>query len=174
MYKLIIFDVDGTLAEYKTGLILQGVAETIAALDPAIKLAIASNQGGVGLRYWMEANNFGKPEDYPTEYQAREHVGNVLEAIGIVDRCNTYLSFAYRSKKTGEWNPMPAASETDLQSWEHSWRKPEAGMLLRAMSDFGVSPDETLFCGDWQEDEDAAKTAACAFQYADEFFGRKP
>lgn len=170
MYKAILFDVDGTLAEYKTGAILKNVKETIQALPKDIKLATVSNQGGVGLNYWMRLKGFGIPSDYPTEQEIRNHVGNILKELDIVDRCFTYFSFAYQSKKSGEWNPEPLASETDLQSWQHSWRKPEPGMLLRAMQDFGVSPDETLMVGDWSEDELAANAAGCNFSFAKSFF----
>lgn len=171
-YKLIIFDVDGTLSEYKTRQILPNVRETLAVLPTGIKFAIASNQGGVGLRYWMETDKFGNAENYPTEWDVRAQIEKLLKELNL--EANTYLSFAYQSKQSGKWNPMPLASETDLESWRHDWRKPEAGMLLRAMSDFGVSPEETLFIGDWSEDEEASNAAKCAFQHADIFFGRKP
>lgn len=171
-YKLIIFDVDGTLSEYKTGQILPNVRETLAALPTGIKFALASNQGGVGLNYWMRTDNFGNPDNYPTEWDVRAQIEKLLKELNL--EANTYLSFAYQSRQSGKWNPMPLASETDLEFWRHDWRKPEAGMLLRAMSDFEVSPDDTLMIGDWSEDEEAALKAGCAFQHADDFFGCKP
>jgi FMN phosphatase YigB (HAD superfamily) len=58
-YDLIIFDQDGTLAEFKTGVILPGVREWFDEWrtlphDERPRLALASNQGGVGLRRWAD------------------------------------------------------------------------------------------------------------------------
>ena len=171
--KLLILDFDGTIAEFKTGAILPNVKETLASLPANVQIAIASNQGGVGLRHWMEVDNFGNSEAYPTESAIRSMFTDVLEELGIDAR--VYLCFAYQSKKTGAWSPTPInipADERARSCWQQSWRKPNAGMLVAAMEDFGVAPHDTLMCGDWQEDADAAKAANCNFEWADEFFKR--
>ncbi len=54
--KLVIFDVDGTLAEQFTLELLPGVEQFFQLLlqggcSQAPKAAIATNQGGVGMRY---------------------------------------------------------------------------------------------------------------------------
>lgn len=41
---------------------------------------------------------------------------------------------------------------------------------LIIFDNFEADPDETLFVGDRPEDEEAAKNAGCAFQWADTFF----
>jgi phosphoglycolate phosphatase-like HAD superfamily hydrolase len=43
-------------------------------------------------------------------------------------------------------------------------------MLLQAMEDAGVGPEQTLFAGDSDEDRAAAGAAGCAFIKAGEFF----
>jgi HAD superfamily hydrolase (TIGR01662 family) len=172
MPKLILFDLDGTLAEYKTGVILPNVRETLAALPKRQKLCVVSNQGGVGFRYWMETDGFGNAQNLPTEADARAHVAGVLKALKL--KCPAYLSFAYQSNKSGKWNPTPSASQTEsLENWRQDWRKPRAGMLTQAMIDFSVKPDDMLMVGDWNEDRLAAFEIGCAFQLAKDFFGRE-
>lgn len=49
-------------------------------------------------------------------------------------------------------------------------RKPNAGMLIEAMQAYHVSASETLYVGDRDEDEQAAKNAGCSFVWAKDFF----
>ena len=63
----------------------------------------------------------------------------------------------------------PKASIAEYR-FEDDRRKPGPRMLLEAMSDFEALPEETLFVGDRPEDEQAARAAGIAFQWADEFF----
>jgi phosphoglycolate phosphatase-like HAD superfamily hydrolase len=41
------------------------------------------------------------------------------------------------------------------------------------MEDAGVSPDETLFVGDFETDQQAAENAGVRFSWAEEFFTGK-
>jgi D-glycero-D-manno-heptose 1,7-bisphosphate phosphatase len=50
-------------------------------------------------------------------------------------------------------------------------RKPEPEMLLRLMRRFAAAPAETLFVGDMDRDEEAARRAGTRFMWAHEFFG---
>jgi FMN phosphatase YigB (HAD superfamily) len=43
-------------------------------------------------------------------------------------------------------------------------------MLIDLMQQFGVTPAETLYVGDREEDRDAAKRAGIRFMWAHEFF----
>jgi D-glycero-D-manno-heptose 1,7-bisphosphate phosphatase len=52
-------------------------------------------------------------------------------------------------------------------------RKPKPEMLLRLMRRFNVEPGETLFVGDMDKDEGAARAAGTRFMWAHEFFHRK-
>jgi HAD superfamily hydrolase (TIGR01662 family) len=169
-YKLVVFDVDGTLAEtYKTKL-LPGVGGWFERRPAEPGVAIATNQGGVGLRYWMEHEGFGNPKAYPTRdriiYRMR-----VLARLLRVPWKYVYVAFAYRNKK-GEAGPVPPEFAEDPY-WRHDWRKPEAGMIRQAMADQGVTASETLMVGDREDDRGAAELAGVAFMWADVFFGRR-
>lgn len=165
---LYIFDLDGTLADRETGALLPGVAEWFAAHRPDL-VAIATNQGGVGLRYWMERDGFGEPSAYPTEHDVNARVQTVVDAL--VTPAVPYVSLAYQSKKTGAWGPTPPGREDDPR-WSPWWRKPAPGMLLRAMADFGVPLSAVIFIGDSGEDRLAAEAAGVQYQHPNEFFGK--
>ena len=165
-WKLIVFDVDGTLAANNETELLPGVAAWREA-HPDQAITLCSNQGGVGLRLWMEEGGFGDPQQYPTEasINARlRHIANLMDT-------DYYVCFAYQSKKSGKWSPTPIGGEA-LIEWNPRYRKPAPGMLLRAMMDFGADPSDTLMVGDGDEDQQAAQAAGCRFTRADEFFGR--
>lgn len=167
--KLIISDVDGTLCHPHTTEFLPGVADFIALVRIARNapaLAIATNQGGVGLRHWMEQGSFGDPGRYQSEADALATCGEIAARIGA----RLYISFAYQSQK-GLWAPTPTQPLAP-EFWAHEWRKPAPGMLLRAMADAGAEPGETLFIGDSPEDQQAAAAAGCYFQWAQKFFSR--
>lgn len=176
--KLYLFDLDDTLSAFKTGEILENVKETIAQLPADAKCAIVHNSGGVGLRYWMEYEDFGRDtrHKYPNEQKAREHVKNVLAELGV--EWPVYFAFAYQSVSKGNWSPTPNAEDTeDIRCWEHSWRKPDAGMLLQAMEDAGfyieIEPRSSfLMIGDRPEDSLAAAKIDVPFIWAHEFFNR--
>lgn len=173
-YKLIIFDLDGTLADRDTGKLLDGVAEYFAPFrDDDIKygerFGISTNQGGVGLRYWMELDGFGDPKKYPTELDIDIRIGEVYEQIGFP--MYAAKAFRYQSKK-GNWSPAPPNSRNILV-WSKTWRKPHPGMLFHCMRQSDVTPDETLMVGDRLEDKEAAERAGCDFVWAWDFFDRE-
>jgi len=171
--KLILLDIDGTITEKWTSELLDGVAEWFG--DNKVPVALVTNQGGVGLNYWMVKDGFGSPEKFPTE---DEVVGRVIFIARKID-ARAYAAFAFQSKK-GNWSPVPGGHEGvntyepggHRSSWERDWRKPNPGMLLQAMADAGVTPADTLMVGDTESDRQAAENAGCAFAWADEFFGR--
>lgn len=179
-YDLIVFDLDGTLSEWKTGEILPGVAsyfDHIRHQAPTRTFAIASNQGGVGLRHWMTVGGWGEPETLPTQQDIETLIAGVMDTLGLSPDpqdgqllCRLYTCFAYISKK-GRSNPYPPDLHDDPR-WQPENRKPAPGMLIQAMADAGVSPDKTLMVGDRSEDRFAAERAGCYFVLADEFFGR--
>lgn len=168
--KLILFDMDGTLAEQNTGVIMPGVKEWFDA-NGWQHVMVATNQGGVGLRHWMETDGFGDPSQYPTSDMIQRHLTTVYEALGAV--LPTLVCYRYQSKKSGKWCPVPEEF-ADAQEWLQEWRKPAPGMLLEAMRLRGVGPEDTLFVGNGEEDKQAAEAAGCTFQSANAFFGRNP
>lgn len=156
MVKLIIFDVDGTLTTTKSGAtfrksaddwqLLPGRKEKLAALKAeGVRLAMASNQGGVAFGYMQQV-------DILTElHRTARLVG--MSAGGV------YVCYTH-----------PKASLTKYKMEDDDRRKPGSGMLLEAMQDFEASPDETLMVGDRPEDEQAARAAGVAFLWADQYF----
>jgi histidinol phosphatase-like enzyme len=172
--KLIIFDIDTTLTQKWTDDLLPGVAEYFQRNDlPHISLA--TNQGGVGLGYWMHKENFGNPDKYPTKNETMYRLIRLARSLDA----RLYVSFAYQSKK-GHWSPIPE-NQPDIiihtpgehySSWQSDWRKPSPGMLLQAIADANVIPSETLMVGDSDDDRLAAEAASCSFIYANAFFKR--
>lgn len=173
--KLVIFDVDGTLAETYTLNLLPRVQDFFrlvfqAGCPNSPRVAIATNQGGVGMRYWMETGKFGDPEKYPTEQSVEQRLRDLVSALGGNQDLPVYVAYSYRSKE-GDWAPVPPGKE-ELPRWSQAWRKPGPGMLLQAMQDAGAEPDETLFVGDSPDDQAAAQAAGCRFEWAGAFFSQ--
>lgn len=175
-YKLIIFDFDGTLVEFKTDVVLPNVVAFFTAmlqLDDRPKLAIASNQGGVSLHYWMKEGKFGEGKhlDYPTLEDAEARFNRFLDKKPIGIPLPIFVCYAYKSSK-GNWAVPPSFVDENDRNWWATYRKPEPGMLLDAMEHYGVAPQETLMVGDMDEDLHAANRAACHYMTADAFFNR--
>lgn len=170
-YKLIIFDVDGTLAELYSTRLLPGVMDWFNNKPEEVEIAIATNQGGVGLRYWMESEKFGKPGKYPTQTAVTDRLAQVAEKLGLAWE-DVYVAYAYRDKRRDEFGPTPPEF-SNTPYWRHDWRKPQAGMLRQAMADYGVEPEETLMVGDREDDRAAAEAAGCDFMWAAAFFKRE-
>lgn len=154
--RLYIFDADGTL-RYTTvpgqpcpnrpgeWALLPGVRERLAQIDwgPAgARFGVASNQGGVGLGYLTR------------EAAYRLLAETVEAAFGVP--------------------PPPGSIEmcTCAPFKNCDCRKPKPGMLLRLMRRFGARPEETLFVGDMDRDEEAARRAGTRFVWSHDFFGR--
>lgn len=169
-YKLIIFDLDGTLAPLDSSELYPD-ARAWMENNPTAQYVIATNQGGVGLRLWMEAEGFGEPGKYPTMEQWHKRL-DALYPFGVLVAPQVYICTRYQSKKSGKWSPVPYP-EQSLNQWRADWRKPEPGMLIAAMEEQRVAPEETLMVGDGAEDQLAAENAGCDFQWAWEFFGRE-
>jgi HAD superfamily hydrolase (TIGR01662 family) len=175
MFELVIFDLDGTLVETYTANLLPGVKEFFNLIfhvhcPQRPKLAIATNQGGVGMRHWMVTGGFGKPEKYPTRGEIVTRIQKVLAQSGADGSLAVYASYRYQNRQ-GKWAPVPP-QEAESQAWSENWRKPKPGMLLQAMADSGVDAATTLFVGDSLDDEAAAQAAGCAFIWAKDFFAR--
>lgn len=175
-HKLILFDIDGTLRDWETGGILPGVEAFINEHGGDHYFAFVTNQGGVGLRYWMERDGFGEPERYPTEELALNEIYEFLALLPPMGKGETeptlYICYAYQSKKSGKWSPVPDGKMLDPE-WSSDYRKPNPGMLLKAMADLNLEPGQCLMVGDKDEDYGAAEAAGCAFEWADQFFDRE-
>jgi hypothetical protein len=171
---------------------MPGVREWITRLDPADnEIALVTNQGGVGLRYWMESGGFGDPSKYPTEQEVMERLNIIRKALiaGTQFRCPIHVCFRYLSQK-GNWSPTPfdpssaeiaafADNDHDPQQmivdesslparWRKSHRKPEPGMLHDAIFDF--RPSRVVMVGNSEDDRKAAEAANAEYIDGDELF----
>lgn len=181
-YRLYIFDVDDNVAKRYSDELMEGVEDWFAfarQVGGGIRFAFATNQGGVGLRYWMEQGGFGDPSTYPTENSVNARLVIVRDRLfgGATVLPPIYVCFRYQSAK-GNWSPTPhditpaEAADEDLPGeWRKSWRKPAPGMLLQAMADAGVMPSATLFVGNGEEDRQTAAAAGCDFMFGKHLFG---
>lgn len=190
-FRLICFDVDGTLVEKWTDQLLPGVEtfftdyyiplymdSPVTRPHPAPHIALVTNQGGVGLRYWMETKDFGEPEKFPTKRSVQDRLDSISKQLGIWQHVTFHKSFAFQSK-TGEWGPTPYdPKDTSLgmktpTAWRPDRRKPAPGMIVDAMAAHGVSSkNDVLMVGDRPEDQGAAQAAGVGFIWADNFFNR--
>jgi HAD superfamily hydrolase (TIGR01662 family) len=166
MHKLVIFDLDGTLVESWTGDILPGRMEMIKHLRrQGVKIAVATNQGGVGLRYWMETEGWGEPTKYQNDLETILRLQDIQRLIGT--DIPMYTCFYYQTK-TRKPGPIPLGNEHHRR-WDPEYRKPRPGMLLEAMVHFSIRPDDTLMVGNGVEDARAAFNAGCDFMDIDQF-----
>lgn len=161
MYKLIIFDADGTLIDRDSGEFLPNVLETISNLSPDTGKAIATNQGGPACR------DAGWPwsDKYPTLIQVEEKYQAIADKIGAT----LYMSLAYKLKN-GKYIVPNGLHLEDLRG-SPNYRKPNPGMINYASQDFRMEKSEILMVGDSEDDENAALAAGVDFQWASEFFG---
>lgn len=167
--NLYIFDLDGTLCERDKTDLRPKVARTLSTLANAeAKFAIATNQGGVGLRYWMEKAKFGEPEKYPTAETVIARLGIVLVQVEALtgQPWGLFFCFAYFTK-TGKRGLLPNSSAPEWSFWH---RKPNPGMLNAAIQWANVQPAQALMIGDRDDDMHAAKAAKCAFQFEGDFW----
>jgi len=136
---LVLLDRDGTLIRNVPFLhdparveILPGVIEGLAKLQAAgLRLAIVSNQQGIGLGYFTI-------QDFISVNQA------LLRELGARGIRISKIYFC----------PHSLAEQC-------SCRKPAAGMVIRAMRDFNTAPEQTFLIGDSDEDMQAGAAAGC-------------
>lgn len=174
---LYILDVDGTLVHPHTELLMPGVQAWIDRFDfTKDQMALATNQGGVGLRFWMKLGEFGKPETYPSQEEVMARLGRIqAKLVGQhTELCPIYAAFAYQSKSTGLWGPTPfdlpaedqaeEAIYTGPPEWSRAWRKPSPGMILHAIAVAKVQRDQAVMIGD-SNDDDRGAADACGVQF---------
>ena len=157
MYKAVFFDLDGTLIRgymdnksqpYGEVIPLDGRIERLHALiDQGIFIGIATNQAGVA---------FG----IISEDDVMQKVQRVREMFGFSGDIAVQVCFAH-PKALDERYRHPA---------KLARRKPNAGMIQELCAWYQWSVSETLFVGDRPEDEEAARNAGVAFQWANNFF----
>lgn len=180
MYKLLIFDIDGTLQRKWSNDLLPGVAEWFTTYNAAqpnddlyhCKLAFATNQGGVGLRMILERQ--GKDASkYPTLDQVIDRMHALSRTLtGDPHAFMAVAALNYQDSYTGEW--AVTYEEPYIHEWWNSaFRKPSGDMLKFIMDVQGVSAADTTMIGNSEDDRQAAASAGVQFVHADDFFGRK-
>src|SRR6266404_2414784 len=169
-YLFYIFDLDGTLSPTDQEVLYPDAAKWLEANHH--NWVICTNQGGIGLRLWMEKGGFGDPGKYSTLDKFSDRLDKLFPWIDRENRIYYVLMCtAYQSKKTGQWAPTPP-SGVGYAMWNQDWRKPAPGMLIHAMAIRGFIPAKTLMVGDSLDDQGAAQAAGVDFQPAWQFFGR--
>ena len=166
-YRLAIFDIDGTLTEIKPAVRerqprlvtpnhpgeqqpIAGVIEKLAEIRAnGMALALATNRGGVA---------FG----YTTLEEAKTLAQEAADLCGISD-ARIYVC-AYHARARGKRAVEEFARESDC-------RKPNPGMLLQALAEHALKPEQAFFVGDMETDRQAAENAEIDFFWASEFFG---
>jgi len=162
--KLLLADLDGTLAESWTTKILPGVAQKLTRIkSDGVAIAVVTNQGGVGYRRHTD------DETYPDLADVLDRMGAIATVLPI-DRIYVALHHG-----RDEW---PSCDDVDsvvvdaddspyvVASWRPDWRKPGSGMLMQACEDFDVDPANALMIGD----SDTDRINGFAFQWGKEFF----
>jgi len=175
-YSLLIFDLDDTLCRrYKTDF-LSGRQAFFEQLPEGVNLAIATNQGGVGLRRWLELGGFGEPERYPTQAEVEERLTQVAAKIESWAGRQVAVYVCYRHQaQSGNWSTLPPEALDEQKrtrpEWTKAWRKPEPGMVLQALDDAEVPPEDVLFVGDNEDsDKGAAEAGGVAYQDCEAVF----
>ncbi len=178
MKPLWMFDVDGTLCFGTGENNLHKTAVLWLERHKPQRVALCTNQGGVGLRYWMEPrpnegyDGFGHDRwpSLPTEADVHARMEGLAAQIRSVTggEVKWYAAFAYQSQK-GNWAPTPPEKVGNAE-WGKSWRKPEPGMLFRAVLDYAVELSDCVFVGDMETDREAAANLGIEYLEADELF----
>lgn len=190
--KLIIFDLDGTLTYFKDTRFPPGVIEFFEYVkDKPVQIAIATNQGAVGLRRWMQLHNFPSDPDefesamrrYPPQSEVDARIAEITEELSEIcgKEIKVYTCYRYQSQSSGKWSPVPPEGYYQDESghmqvkneWRKEWRKPDIGMLLKAIKDSGLilyDSDDVLYVGDRESDKEAASVAGISYQDHDDFF----
>jgi len=141
----VIFDRDGVLNEdygyaYEPEKLvwIPGAQAAIRRVNAAGGLVlIATNQSGIGRGYYSEAQMHA----FHAEMRRQ-----LAQSGGRIDRI--YFCPFHED-----------AAEDRYRHADHPDRKPNPGMVLRALADFGVSPGSALMIGDKQADVQAANAA---------------
>lgn len=142
---------------------------------PAIVLI--SNQGGVGLRYWMETEQWGEPGKFPSEDQAKRRLTEIQRQVTaltgetpLVVKC-----YAYYSARSEKWAPVPDdVHPINKMFWEPTWRMPNSGMIKYAIQKLELKREEVAFIGLNKEEFMAAMAADIRFIECTDIFVPDP
>ena len=166
-YKLILLDIDGTIANRDSTEIYPAARRFIEALDAGVEVAFITNQGGPPCRAagWEFSNQF------PSEEKIRARLDELMKVIyGILGRKpSLYVAWVFRDKSGAVYNLAGLIEDETKKRKALFWRKPGPGMILQALLDSCTAPKDTLMIGDdLDKDAGAAEAAGVAFRHADD------
>lgn len=133
---------DGDLGDPNAVVLLDGVPEGLVRLrDAGFVLVVVTNQGGVARGNYCE-------EDVD---QVHAEIARLIDLKsgrkGVIDR------FYYC--------PFHPDGTVEKYQAEHSWRKPQPGMLLQAAMDLDLDLESSWMIGDQPRDIEAGMNAGC-------------
>ena len=133
---------DGDLGDPNAVVLLDGVPEGLVRLrDAGFVLVVVTNQGGVARGNYHE-------EDVD---QVHAEIARLIDLKsgrkGVIDR------FYYC--------PFHPDGKVEKYRGEHSWRKPQPGMLLQAAMDLDLDLESSWMIGDQPRDIEAGINAGC-------------
>jgi histidinol phosphatase-like enzyme len=168
--KLILLDLDGTLAVKWEARLLPGRTRALAQLQ--VPVVIVTNQGGVHARYAMEQRGEDeRASDYPTLASIWERLEAITQRVPQIVRAYVALYVGH------DEYPLPADRSDRVRrlksgvlvhaAWDPAWRKPAGGMLRQACCDLGIARAQTLMVGNQDGDREAARFANVRYRHVD-------
>jgi D-glycero-D-manno-heptose 1,7-bisphosphate phosphatase len=117
---------------------LPGARETIAAANRVgAVVVVVTNQSGIGRGYFTEADMHAF------------HFAMQRELAAVAARIDAFYFCPF----------IEAAADERYRAVDHPDRKPNPGMLLRAMADHRIEPSASLMIGDLPSDIEAGRRA---------------
>lgn len=172
MTKLLLLDLDGTVRRCKSnpqGFIndpkdqelIEGVEDAIINWPSEGWIAVGiSNQAGVVCGHKTLEDCF----------REQQYTLSLCPWLNQISFCPDWGDTCWDLLRVGK-----AYSREDLgkihEELKGTYRKPQPGMLLRAMRQYGTLAGECIYVGDRAEDEQAAAAAGVRFIWADEWRG---
>jgi len=158
-YRVVIFDVDGTLTTTKSGATFRKSADDWQWLPGRLERLKEVNREG-GTHIGIATNQGGVAFGYLRSYDIMKEIGEMCEQVPISPK-GVRFCFTH-----------PKGTEELYREENDERRKPGPEMLREIMGEFmmPVNPAKVLMVGDRPEDEGAALAAGCAFAWADDFF----
>ena len=155
--QLYMFDLDGTLIQphapksprsYDEVELLPRRREVLAGLlGEGRQIAVIANQPSVGFGTWTEA-------------QFEDKLRRALDELGLAPETVTRVCYADPHSRDPRYTD-PA---------ECARQKPAGAMLAEALAACGLAAADGTYVGDQPEDEQMARQAGVAFEWASRFF----
>ena len=171
MKKYLFLDLDGTIRKPKSGAKFISKPDDQEAIEGALERCEYYSQLGYTL---IGISNQGEVEArHKTLEQALQEQTITLRLFPQIESiliCPDYLGYAcyqiYLSKKN---LPVWIDISMDYPSLSGQYRKPDSGMIRYCLVEYGGAAKDSLFVGDREEDEQAARNAKIPFILASDW-----